>query len=94
MTEFESIQPSEELEASQKSDSSRELDEATNEPGTRVEQIGSVEQSEKIESAITELMDTQAELNHPDDDSAEISDPIMEAVTDPPEGETRENTKE
>jgi hypothetical protein len=58
MVEQDLSQASESLEVASESVSTRELDEATHDPGTRVENIGSSEQSEAIEASITKIVDT------------------------------------
>ena len=62
MTERDNLQPSEESESSSMEDSekSRELEEATHEPGARVEDSGDIQEAEMIEANLVELVDTQS----------------------------------
>lgn len=62
MTERDNLQPSEESESSsmEDSDKSRELEDATHEPGARVEESGDIQEAEMIESNLVELVDIQA----------------------------------
>lgn len=61
MTERDNLQPSEESESSsmEDSDKSRELEEATHEPGVRVEESGDIQEAEMIEANLVQLVDIQ-----------------------------------
>jgi len=57
MVEQDLSQASESFEAASESVSMQELDEATHDPGTRLENLGSAEQSEAIEASVTKLVE-------------------------------------
>ena len=82
MSEFESNQPSEDLQANLEGQSSRTLDETAHNPEGRVEQTSDIELSENISEAHSELVDSIVDPSHPDElvtqDSAEYSEPITE----------------
>jgi len=66
MFERELIESGESVEASSEQESKRELDEATHEPGARAEKVGSVEKSETVETAFTELVGTDKKVSQTD----------------------------
>jgi hypothetical protein len=81
MSKLEPIQSSEESENVGEVRSTRELDEATLEPITRIENMGSVEQSETIESALKEVVDASPETQAGgklDDSQGKYEEPLKE----------------
>lgn len=62
MFDRELSESGESIEAGSEQESKQELDEATHEPGARVENVGSPEKSEAVETAFTELVGTDRKI--------------------------------
>jgi hypothetical protein len=83
MSDLESIQPGEEGEEKEspslENEKRQELDNATQEPGARIERTQSIEEAEAIESAFTELMSATTDEAEP---SEVPSGPDLETTED------------